>query len=468
MDQQTRIKNFMPKTKFAEIIKVQDSLGRKVSEDIYAEQEYPLVTLSAIDGEMLNIQEDIKTVEQYKKIIRDKVLGVLQLGENPFEVKTDQDFVVPIAAYMKIGNIANTVITIEQKLPWFNAAFLKPERGDVLVEIKKGQGVIESGSDFRQDDIVLAKDEIITSTKKALLKQAGVNEVIVYKDIRIAVLCVDYDSAELNSQLEFEYIQDCMKSWGYSFDVLRIKPHKDIPVNALDIEINDAGFSTDFKTYSENIQKMAHEYDYIVACGLVENRFFHQKGLLRGTNEFRSCFETGQYNQKLRFFSRRFKFFLGNSRSPDIRENVRYYNKQRLPTLTKMELYEDKAVMSYIPGHILDVIVNMHLLVKPTILQKMNRVPCSPDWKIGKLLHDFSFEIDDDYRNKILWGYVTRIKYDEVRRISTEEIPELKIITVENERPDMLSFMKECNCFIPVMGEDNQLKVGDYLYYLEI
>jgi len=133
-----------------------------------------------------------------------------------------------------------------------------------------------------------------------------------------------------------------------------------------------------------------------------------------------------------------------------------------------MVLYEDKAVMSYLPGYILDVIVNMHLFVKPTILQRMYGKPYLPEWKLGVLTHDFNFEIEESYQQKILWTFVTRTIYGELNKITTQEIPELKIITVENERPDMLHFMKDCNCFIPVMAENNQLKAGDYLYYLEI
>lgn len=130
--------------------------------------------------------------------------------------------------------------------------------------------------------------------------------------------------------------------------------------------------------------------------------------------------------------------------------------------------YEDKAVMSYIPGYILDIIVNMHLLVKPTILQRMYRKPTLPEWKIGVLSHDYSFDIVEEYKYKFLWAYVSHTTYDERLRIVTKEIPELKIIKVENERPDMLSFFSECNCFIPVINEDMQLKAGDYFYYLEI
>ena len=88
--------------------------------------------------------------------------------------------------------------------------------------------------------------------------------------------------------------------------------------------------------------------------------------------------------------------------------------------------------------------------------------------QVGVLSHDYSFDIDREYKYQILWAYVSRTAYDERYRIVTKEIPEIKIINVENERPDMLNFFKECNCFIPVLNEDHQLKAGGYFYYLEI
>lgn len=467
LDQQTRISYSMPKSKFAEILDLQASLGRRLSEDIYAEREYPPVALSAINGKILNIKQDITTVEQYKEI-KDRVLGVLRLGENPFEVRTDLDFIAPISEYMKVGHFANTVITLEQMLPWFNAAFLSPQEGDVLVEIKKGQGVIEPGNDYKQDKIVLAKDEVITSSKKALLKQSGVDQVIIYKDIRIAVLCVDYDLENMNNRIEFEYIQDCLKSWGYEFEILRIKPHKDTPVQNYDKTINDASIAEEFKIYIKNIQQITKEYDYIVACGLVDNGYFHQLGLLRGINELYKIYEHGAYNQKIQFIANHFKMFTGKSRTPEKRETENFFNENGLPIGQKSILYEDRAVMSYIPGYILDVIVNMHLFVKPKILQRMYGKPFLPNWKVGLLTHAYTFKIEEGYKQKILWAYVTQTIYGELNRITTKEIPELKIITVENERPDMLHFMKDCNCFIPLLGEDHELKAGDYLYYLEI
>ena len=463
--QQEHIAQVMPISNLTEKISLKNCLGRKLAEDIYANSAYPTLALSAICGKFLNIQDDITSVKQYKEIETIHFFRNLMNGENPFAIKQTNTFLSDIAPYMKIGDIANTVIPLEQHLPWFRAAYLSPEKGDVLADIKKGTGIVNIGADYQEKDLVLKKDDIITNSKKALLRQAGISEIKVYKKLRFAVLCVDYDLENLNKNFEMEYIQDCMQSWGFDFEVIKIKPFKNVP---LDTKTTDDSIATSFETYLNNIQQVTQNYDYIVACGLADHRFFNQLGLFRSLNELRRLYSQGEYNQKIQSSGNHFRLFSGDLRNPVCREEVKFYNEQGRLIVQRTMKYEDKALMGYISGYILDIIVNMHLLVKPTILQRMYRKPFLPEWKVGVLSHDYSFDIDREYKYKILWAYVSRTAYDESYRIVTKEIPEIKIINVENERPDMLNFFKECNCFIPVLNEDHQLKAGDYFYYLEI
>jgi molybdopterin biosynthesis enzyme len=463
--QQEQIANVMPISKLTEKVPLKESLGRKSAVDIYATCSYPSVALSKISGMMLNIKDDITTLKQYKDIKTIYFLQSLMNGENPYLIKEKNDYISSIAPYIKIGSIANTVISLEQHSPWFRASYLSSEKGDMLIDIKKGTGVVDIGADYHEKDLVLKKDHIITNAKKALLRQAGVNEIEVYKKIRFAVFCVDYELENLNKNFELEYIQDCMQNWGFDFEVIKVKPFKNVPPNS---ETTDESVANNFETYSRNIKQVTQNYDYIVACGLANNNYFNQVGLLRSFNELRKLYSQGAYNQKVQLIGNHFTLFSGSLRSPVYREDIKLYNDQGHLVVQRTMTYEDKAVMSYIPGYILDIIVNMHLLVKPTILQRMYRKPTLPEWKIGVLSHDYSFDIVEEYKYKFLWAYVSHTTYDERLRIVTKEIPELKIIKVENERPDMLSFFSECNCFIPVINEDMQLKAGDYFYYLEI
>lgn len=463
--QQEQISKMMPISKLTEKIPLTESLGRKTATDIYAKHAYPSVALSKINGMMLNIKNDITTLEKYKEIKPISFLQILMNGENPYLIKEKNDYISSIAPYIKIGTIANTVISLEQYSPWFRAAYLTPEKGDVLKDIKKGTGIIDIGTDYNENDLILKKDSIITNSKKSLLRQAGLKEIEVYKKIRFAVLCVDYELEKLNKNFELQYIQDCMQSWGYDFEVIKVKPFKNVPPNS---ENSDESVANNFENYSKNIKQLTQNYDYIVACGLANNNYFNQVGLLRSINELRKLYSQGAYNQKIQLIGNHFKLFSGPLRSPVYREDIKLYNNQGNLVVQRTMTYEDKAVMSYIPGYILDIIVNMHLIVKPTILQHMYQNPSLPEWKIGRLTLDYSVNMDEGYKYKFLWAYVSHTTYDEKLRIVTKVTPELKIIDIKNERPDMLNFINECNCFIPITNNEVQLKAGDYYYYIEI
>lgn len=460
----TSISKKMPNKNSIELVNLNDCLGRKVAEDIYAENDYPEIKMSKIEGKLLNINHNINSVEEFKKIEND-VSGSLALGENPFILSTENNFSANIGPYMKVGKIGNTVIPIEKYLPWFDAAFLKNSNSELLKEIKVGEGIIEVGVDYKKNDLILKKDDIITNAKKALIRQAGIKEINVYKNIKIAILCVDYEFEELNKNFELEYIQDCMKSWGYKFELIKVKP--------FNLEFNNnrnfekTGMTTTFKIYLDEIKKITESFDYIVACGLSNSNYFSRLGLFKQLNFLHKLSSQGE-NEDISFIGNYFKMMVGSLRSPIQYENITYYNKEGIPISNRRKSYEDRAIISYIPGYILDIIINMQIFIKPTILSRIYGKPFFPNFKIGKLTHDFEVKDDYKYKNKFLWAFSSNFTYSESGELNVKEIPEIKILNIGDERPDQLSFMKYCNCFIPMINNNLVLKKDDYIYYLEI
>lgn len=458
------ISKAMPNSGLVESISLKKSLNRKLVENIYANNNYPKVEISEIEGKLLNIKENINRLDQFKKIEKD-ALGILALGENPFVVKTTNDFMSNIPAYFNIGPIGNTVITTEQYLPWFNAAFLKPNDGDILKEIKKGQGIISTGADYKIKDLVLKKDDVITNSKKALLRQAGIDKVNVYKDVKIAILCVDYELEYLNKNFELEYIVDCMKDWGYVFEIIKIKPFKNESVNR---SIEDAEITINFNDYSKKLKKVVDEFDYIIACGLANNQYFNQLGLFRSMS-FLNRFTDQGTHENIQFIGNYFKMMVGDLKGPIRKENLTFFNENGIPVSHSQKKYENRAILSYIPGYILDIIVNMHIFIKPTILSRQYGQPFQPEWKIGVLSQDFDSKLTNkELKNKILWAHATDIIYSNNGEINMKEVSVIKILDMKNERPDRLDFMKDCNCFIPVRNFEVSFKKGNYFYYLNI
>lgn len=213
----------MPLLHLTETIPLDQSLGRKLAEDVYSQKDYPELEQASVDGFILNIQGNIVSIEQFNALDR-KTIGRLGLGENPHIFKNNHDFISPITSYRKIGSITNTVISEEQHDQWKHAVLCETGKTEKVQDIQKGLGLIPIGSLYKKGQIVLNKNSIISHSKKALLKQAGISELSVYKMPKLAVLKVSYDLEYFNNDLEFDYIKNCMSSWGFNFDVLNIKP----------------------------------------------------------------------------------------------------------------------------------------------------------------------------------------------------------------------------------------------------
>ncbi|RZG78313.1 MoeA protein, partial [Acinetobacter sp. WCHAc060033] len=223
--QLTKINERMPNPNFTEMISIEECLGRKLAEDVQANTDYPSIALSAIDGEMFNIQHEVSTPEQIKSIDIVNFYGALSRSENPFRLFLNKEYTSSISRYMKIGNIANTVIPTEQYSAWLGVrGDFSLKGGERLEPIQIGKGLISVGSDYKKREIILSKDNIITLTKKMLLEQAEITHVTAYKTTKFALLCVDYDLEDLNSNAEFRYIQECMKLWGFEAEIVKIKP----------------------------------------------------------------------------------------------------------------------------------------------------------------------------------------------------------------------------------------------------
>ncbi|AXQ22701.1 MoeA protein [Acinetobacter wuhouensis] len=460
--QLTKINERMPNPNFTEMISIEECLGRKLAEDVQANTDYPSIALSAIDGEMFNIQHEVSTPEQIKSIDIVNFYGALSRSENPFRLFLNKEYTSSISRYMKIGNIANTVIPTEQYSAWLGVrGDFSLKGGERLEPIQIGKGLISVGSDYKKREIILNKDTIITLTKKMLLEQAEITHVTAYKTTKFALLCVDYDLEDLNSNAEFRYIQECMKLWGFEAEIVKIKPFFESETK---IDNEDDLISTiDVKTYVKKLKDIANSYDYIVACGLVNNKTLSRLGLM-ATNRF---FHNDISSDSL--IGNSYRMYCGELKAPTIRKKIKFTDEKGMVRAEIQKSFDDFCVITYLPGNILDIIINMHVIVKPNILNRLYARPFQPDWKIGILTHNYNLTLKNTHDTQVLWAFVSDVHYDgkfnEMRIGST---PELKIITVENERPDMLSFMKDCNCFIPISGEDNPLKAGDYLYYLEI
>lgn len=457
----------MPNPRHTEVIPLEQALGRRLAEDVFAQTEYPNIALSAVAGSMLMLKENITSVEHYETLLHSRPSvdwNVLNWGGNPYKIEAEGEYKLPTDIYMPIGRIANTVISTQQELPWLDGSLGTNENLDALEEIRIGSGLIEVGADYKANDLTLKREEMITASKKALLRQAAVKQVTVFKKVRVAIALVDYDLEETNKDIELEYIQDCLSTWGFDYDVFKIKPFKrQIPQGKI---VEDAGIATDYSEFETKLKQLTQDYDYVVGCGLEDKQVLNSLGLF-ATPFVRVLENSG--SDKFARIGKRIKIMMGNPRSPAIKENIRLYNEKGIPQVTIGKLYQDCGLIGYVPGRTLDIIVNMHLYIKPTLLSLISVKVKEPEWKVGRLVNDYTLNMDDKFSDTIIWAHVIHEDTYELSGPRNAGIyPELTIIEIEEQRPDFLKLLNQCNCFIPVRNNETEFKNGDFFFYLEI
>ena len=451
----------LPTPNLTEVISIDECLNCKLSADVLAEAEYPDIALSRTRGYMMNIRHDIKTIEalrSIKQLYRNPLYGQIS-----FKGDTSQDFRAYVEAHAKIGKIANTLIGGKDLDGWTFDDYEKYELKE-LKPLTIGLGMIEKGADYKTGQVILEKGTIITAPQQALLRQAKVKQVEIYKRIKIAVVCVAYDLEELNSDLEFLYIQDCMKSWGYEFDVIKIKPGR-YEMPEIELSEEDRQISTNMKTFIDRLKEIANTYDYSIACGInIEVKNFSQLGL-----EKTGLLHGGEITPRVWIAGIKSRLIMGDLKRPITRENIKYYNEQGLIQATVVKQYQDRGIIHYVSGGLLDIIVNMHLCVRPILLHRIHNKPYQAKWEVGVLGHDY--EHQGDQFSAILWANVSDIFYDVKPGYHRQEtVPELKILELDESRQDKINFMKDCNCFIAIefRSEERKLKKGDLFYYMKI
>ncbi|WP_326909510.1 NTP transferase domain-containing protein [Sedimentibacter sp. MB31-C6] len=175
------LKLLLSKTKVTnktEIIHINNSLGRVLSENIYAPQNLPESQRSSVDGYII-CDEDINDV---------MLNGFLKLAVTD-KVPAGS---IPVNSLSR-GN-SQSVMT-GAVLPLNSAGVImhehvERENSSIIVRgnIKKGQNIIEAGSDVKKGDIVASKGEIISPELLSILSFNGISFIPVYWVIKASII----------------------------------------------------------------------------------------------------------------------------------------------------------------------------------------------------------------------------------------------------------------------------------------
>ncbi|WEU39941.1 MAG: molybdopterin biosynthesis protein [Candidatus Odinarchaeum yellowstonii] len=187
--------NLKPKR---EIIPLDEALDRVIFEDIDSPIDIPGFDRASMDGYAL-IAEDTYGADETKPVYL-KLAGKIEAGEIP-EIKVKHGECVAISTGAPIPAGANSVIMVEY-------TSIKNGLVSVMKPVTPGENIQATGSDIMQGEIVLRKNQIITSREIGVAAAMGLKFLPVYARPKIAVLSTGNEITPLGDPLEYGKIYD--------------------------------------------------------------------------------------------------------------------------------------------------------------------------------------------------------------------------------------------------------------------
>ena len=159
----------------AETVSILASLGRVSAADIFAPSDLPGNAQTAVDGYALSNLAEVAE-RQYL------LTGNLKLGEIPLKLlQPGQALGVLTGSELPDGTIA----VIPHEKVKINNSILYPRE-----EVKAGNNIKTAGEDFSQNDCLLSRGSLIGAADISLLSAYGISSIKVYRQPRVAVLCL--------------------------------------------------------------------------------------------------------------------------------------------------------------------------------------------------------------------------------------------------------------------------------------
>ena len=227
--------NILKKSKIIignEILKSDNSLNRISASDIFCKVDNPIGNNSAFDGYAIN-SIDTKNLSKKKGKLF-KILGTIAAGDKPLNKKIKKFQTIEIMTGAIIPKVFDTIIPIEQIVFYPNKK--RPKYILINKKIKKHQNVRFKGSDYKKNDLLIKKGNILQSHHVLALKTLGIKFIKVKKKPNILFFSTGNEISNQEKIPDWKvrnsnnyYIQSLQKNFLFNFKyggILRDKHEK--------------------------------------------------------------------------------------------------------------------------------------------------------------------------------------------------------------------------------------------------
>lgn len=315
------------KTKYMELVNIEDSLGRVICKDIFCIKNLPSFNNSAMDGFAIKASDAGKSLKVKKVIFAGESIDAsLEEGEcykimTGAKVPCDVDTIIPIE---DVVSFENDIVTIKD-------------------DVKKGSSLRLKGEEKALDELLFSKGETITSSKIAVLASQGITKIETYKKLNIAVVSTGNELKEPWETASEDEIYNCN-----SYALISLLKEKGF-------DATYTGLVPDNLEESIKFVKELSPYDVIITTG----------GISMGDADFVG------------------KAFLENGL-----ETIFHGVNIKPGRPIMMGTMKDTFVMC-LPGNPLTALINMHLFAMPVLLKMQGNKTIYHDITLAKNKEEF-------------------------------------------------------------------------------
>ena len=193
------IKNNLKPKEDVRKVSIINSINKVCAQDIYSPMDSPPFDRSPYDGYAYSANITKKELT---------IVGEVYAGD-VFKDKLGKNEAIKIMTGGKIPDGANCVIKKEDVTVLANTIILNKD-------LKEYENYIFKGEDIQKNQLIIKQGDIITYESIGILASLGIDEILVYEDLKIGILTTGTEIQELNEVLEDGKIYNSNKYILYS------------------------------------------------------------------------------------------------------------------------------------------------------------------------------------------------------------------------------------------------------------
>ena len=189
----------------SELVELNDSVGRELSETIFADSMSPEFDIAAMDGFAVRFEDNYPM----------KIAGSAYAGDRMVGLNSGETMAIATGALLPKG--ADAVLKIEDAEVKNGRLFGR--------KLRKWENVFRAGSDYRKGDRIFEKNHRIMPQSTALLYSLGIVKVPVFRKIRTGIISTGTEIHNgMIKNTNAVLIQGYMKELGCSSEFIGTVP----------------------------------------------------------------------------------------------------------------------------------------------------------------------------------------------------------------------------------------------------